>query len=38
MARLYLVFCSSWVAHVQATVNLTPKSFSIMRDQGLFSN
>src|SRR6266540_6663680 len=36
-ARLYLEWDSSSVAHVQATENLTPKSFWIMRDQGLFS-
>src|SRR5438093_59672 len=36
-ARLYLEWDSSSVAQVQATENLTPKSFWIMRDQGLFS-
>src|SRR4051794_4758930 len=38
IARLYLEFCSSMVAHVQATVNFTPKSFSIIREKGLLSN
>src|SRR4051812_9068534 len=38
IARLYLEFASSSVAHVQATVNFTPKSFWIMREKGLLSS